>query len=65
MLDITGKINIDLKGIPRELSTRDLLLHPEKPGFQREGLFRDRWLLSGEWVDSVMLGLINSEQAGD
>jgi len=31
----------------------------EKLGFQREGLFRDRWLLNGEWVDSVMLGLIN------
>ena len=31
----------------------------EKLGFEREGLFRDRWLLSGEWVDSVMLGLLN------
>jgi ribosomal-protein-alanine N-acetyltransferase len=31
----------------------------EKLGFEREGLFRDRWLLSGEWVDSVMLGRIN------
>lgn len=34
----------------------------EKLGFQREGLFRDRWLLNGEWVDSVMLGLVNSGQ---
>jgi len=31
----------------------------EKLGFEREGLFRDRWLLNDEWVDSVMLGLIN------
>ena len=31
----------------------------EKLGFEREGLFRDQWLLSGEWVDSVMLGLLN------
>ena len=33
----------------------------EKLGFQREGLFRDRWLLNNEWVDSVMLGLVNSD----
>jgi RimJ/RimL family protein N-acetyltransferase len=32
----------------------------EKFGFQREGLFRDRWLLGESWADSVMLGLINS-----
>jgi len=31
----------------------------EKLGFEREGLFRDRWLLYDEWVDSVMLGLLN------
>jgi len=31
----------------------------EKLGFEREGLFRDRWYLSGKWVDSVMLGLLN------
>jgi RimJ/RimL family protein N-acetyltransferase len=30
----------------------------EKLGFEREGLFRDRWLSYGEWVDSVMLGLV-------
>jgi len=30
----------------------------EKLGFEREGLFRDRWLQNGEWVDSVMLGLV-------
>ena len=33
----------------------------EKLGFQREGLFRDRWLLDNEWVDSVMLGLVNPD----
>jgi len=33
----------------------------EKLGFQREGLFRDRWLLDNEWADSVMLGLVNSD----
>jgi ribosomal-protein-alanine N-acetyltransferase len=31
----------------------------EKLGFQREGLFHDRWLLNDEWADSVMLGLLN------
>lgn len=33
----------------------------EKLGFEREGLFRDRWLTGGKWVDSVMLGLINPD----
>jgi RimJ/RimL family protein N-acetyltransferase len=30
----------------------------EKLGFEREGLFRERWFLYGEWADSVMLALI-------
>lgn len=33
----------------------------EKLGFKREGLFHDRWLMHDEWVDSVMLGLLNPE----
>lgn len=33
----------------------------EKLGFQREGLFRDRWRVYGQWQDSVMLGLIRQE----
>ncbi len=33
----------------------------EKLGFEREGLFRDRWLLNDGWVDSVMLGLLNPD----
>lgn len=33
----------------------------EKLGFQREGLFRDRWLLNDKWTDSVMLGLLNPD----
>lgn len=33
----------------------------EALGFEREGLFRERWLLNGEWVDSVMLGLVKRE----
>jgi len=33
----------------------------EKLGFEREGLFHDRWLLYGEWVDSIMLGLLNRD----
>ena len=31
----------------------------ENLGFEREGLFRDRWYVYDEWQDSVMLGLIN------
>ena len=33
----------------------------EKHGFQREGLFRDRWRVYDEWQDSVMLALIRDE----
>lgn len=31
----------------------------EKLGFEREGLFRERWFVYGEWQDSVMLARIN------
>ena len=31
----------------------------EKLGFEREGLFRERWLVYDRWDDSVMLGLLN------
>ena len=30
----------------------------EKLGFEREGLFRERWFVDGNWLDSVMLGLV-------
>jgi len=30
----------------------------ETMGFEREGLFRDRWRVYGEWQDSVMLALL-------
>jgi len=33
----------------------------EKFGFSREGYFHDRWLVRGEWYDSVMLGLLEHE----
>jgi ribosomal-protein-alanine N-acetyltransferase len=33
----------------------------ENLGFEREGLFRDRWRVYGEWQDSVMLALIKQE----
>lgn len=33
----------------------------EKLGFEREGLFRDRWRVYGKWQDSVMLALINND----
>jgi len=33
----------------------------EKLGFQKEGLFCDRWYVSDEWQDSVMLGLLKRE----
>jgi RimJ/RimL family protein N-acetyltransferase len=33
----------------------------EKFGFCREGLFRDRWWIYGQWCDSVMLGLLEED----
>jgi ribosomal-protein-alanine N-acetyltransferase len=33
----------------------------EKLGFTREGLFRDRWRVYGEWQDSAMLALLKPE----
>jgi RimJ/RimL family protein N-acetyltransferase len=33
----------------------------EKFGFQREGLFRQRWHVYGKWLDSVMLGLLRKD----
>ena len=33
----------------------------ERLGFQREGLFRDRWCVYGEWQQSVMLGLLKQD----
>ena len=31
----------------------------EKLGFEREGLFRERWFVYDRWDDSIMLGLLN------
>ena len=33
----------------------------EKFGFQREGLFRDRWRVHGRWCDSLMMGLVSDQ----
>lgn len=33
----------------------------EKLGFQREGLFRERWLMPGGWSHSLMFGLLRSD----
>jgi RimJ/RimL family protein N-acetyltransferase len=33
----------------------------DKLGFVREGLFRDRWYVYGEWQDSAMLGLLKTD----
>jgi RimJ/RimL family protein N-acetyltransferase len=36
----------------------------ERLGFRIEGLLRERWLVSGERSDSLMLGLLASEWRG-
>jgi RimJ/RimL family protein N-acetyltransferase len=33
----------------------------EKFGFKREGYFRERWWVHGQWLDSDMWGLLKSE----
>jgi RimJ/RimL family protein N-acetyltransferase len=33
----------------------------ERLGFEREGLFRQRWRVYGQWQDSVMLGLLKAD----
>lgn len=35
----------------------------DRVGFEREGLFRDRWWVHGQWRDSVMLGLLAADYA--
>lgn len=40
---------------PKNLASLRLL---DKLGFEKEGLFRDRWFVYDQWQDSVMLGLI-------
>ena len=32
----------------------------ERFGFEREGVFRDRWCVGGKWSDSLMLGLLSN-----
>ena len=36
----------------------------EKLGFEREGFFRERWLVNEIWEDSVMLGLLKQDWIG-
>ena len=43
---------------PDNTASLDIL---EKFGFQREGLFRQRWYVYGKWLDSVMLGLLRTD----
>jgi RimJ/RimL family protein N-acetyltransferase len=50
-----GLHRIEADTDPENLPSLALL---EKFGFQREGLFRDRWFVHDKWHDSVMLGLL-------
>jgi RimJ/RimL family protein N-acetyltransferase/uncharacterized protein YhfF len=47
---------------PRNFAAIRLL---ERLGFVREGLLRQRWLVSGEWSDSAFYGLLSEDWAGD
>ena len=46
---------------PRNTASLALL---ERFGFQREGLFRERWYVGEKWLDSVMLGLLRQDYQG-
>jgi len=43
---------------PRNAASLALL---EKFGFVKEGFFRERWWVHGQWLDSDMLGLLKSD----
>jgi len=45
---------------PRNAASIALL---EKFGFVKEGFFRERWRVHGQWLDSDMLGLLKSDYA--
>ena len=50
------RIEIDID--PDNTPSRRLV---ERCGAQREGLFRRRWRVNGQWADSVMYGLLREE----
>ncbi len=52
---------LDLHRIEADVDSENIpsLSLLEKLGFEREGLFRDRWRVYDQWQDSVMLALIN------
>jgi len=54
---------LDLHRIEADIDTQNTasLGLLKKLGFKREGLFRERWFVYGEWQDSVMLGLIRQK----
>lgn len=43
---------------PRNAASIRLL---ERLGFRQEGLFRERWLVDGAWLDSAMFGLLHAD----
>jgi RimJ/RimL family protein N-acetyltransferase len=56
--DELGLHRIEADSDPENRASLALL---EKFGFSREGLFRDRWLVGGKWLDSLMLGLLEED----
>jgi len=53
-----GLERIEADTDPRNAASLALL---ERLGFAREGYARRRWLVAGEWCDSVLLGLLAGE----
>ena len=48
-----GRLEADVD--PENTGSLKLL---ERHGFEREGYFRKRWYFRGQWLDSVMFGLL-------
>lgn len=57
--DLLGLHRLEADTDPENLGSLRLL---EKLGFKKEGFFRERWFVGGQWLDSTMLGLLKTER---
>lgn len=56
--DVIKLHRLEADSDPANIASLALL---EKVGFQREGLFRERWNVNGQWLNSTMLGLLRDD----
>lgn len=53
-----GLVRLEADVDPENTGSLNLL---DRNGFKREGYFRKRWLIRGQWYDSVMFALIDPD----